>query len=138
MKTVDPQVRPVFHYNAERVRAHVFLCTLAYYVEWHMRERRKPMLFDDEQLDVARASRPSPVAKAQRSAHARAKDARKHTDDGLPVHRFRTLLDDLATLAYNIAHTPANPVAKLILTTRPTPLQAKAFSLLDVDPSCSQ
>lgn len=138
MKTVDLHVRPVFHYNAERVRAHVFLCMLAYYVEWHMRERLKPMLFDDEQLHVARASRSSPVARAQRSAHARAKDASKHTADGLPVHSFRTLLDDLSTLAYNIAHTPANPNARLVLTTRPTPLQAKAFALLGVNPDCSQ
>jgi hypothetical protein len=138
MKTVDLHVRPIFHYNAERVRAHVFLCMLAYYVEWHMRSRLKPMLFDDEQLDAVRAQRASPVAKAQRSNHARAKDTHKHTDDGLPVHSFRTLLDDLATLAYNIAHTPANPAAKLVLSTRPTPLQAKAFSLLGVDPGCSQ
>ena len=63
LKTVDLQVRPVFHWNAQRVRAHVFLCMLAYYVEWHMRETLKPMLFDDEYLELARATRPSPVAK---------------------------------------------------------------------------
>ena len=82
MKTVDLHVRPVFHYNAQRVRAHVFLCMLAYYVEWHMRERLKPMLFDDEYLDQASASRASPVAKALRSEHAKAKDASKPADDG--------------------------------------------------------
>jgi transposase len=138
IKTVDLQVRPVFHYNTQRVRAHVFLCMLAYYVEWHMRERLKPMLFDDECLDEASAGRASPVVKAVRSEHAKAKDASKRTDDGLPVHSFRTLLEDLATLAYNITHTSLNPEAKIILTTRPTPLQDKAFKLLDINPSRTQ
>lgn len=138
IKTVDLQVRPVFHYSEQRVRAHVFLCMLAYYVEWHMRRRLKPMLFDDEYLDEAGAGRASPVAKAQRSAHAKSKDASKNADDGLPLHSFRTLLQDLGTLAYNITHTPLNPEAKIILTTRPTPLQAKAFKLLDLNPACTQ
>jgi len=138
IKTVDLQVRPVFHYNTQRVRAHVFLCMLAYYVEWHMRERLKPMLFDDECLDEASASRASPVVKAVRSEHAKAKDASKRTDDGLPVHSFRTLLEDLATLAYNITHTSLNPEAEIIITTRPTPLQDKAFKLLDINPSRTQ
>jgi ribosomal protein L18 len=138
IKTVDLQVRPVFHYNTQRVRAHVFLCMLAYYVEWHMRERLKPMLFDDECLDEASAGRASPVVKAVRSEHAKAKDASKRTDDGLPVHSFRTLLEDLATLAYNITHTSLNPEAKIIITTRPTPIQDKAFKLLDINPSRTQ
>src|SRR5476651_1253725 len=127
LKTVDLQVRPIFHWNAGRVRAHVFMCMLAYYVEWHMREKLKPMLFDDEYVEQARAARPSPVAKAQRSEQAKAKDASKLTEDGLPVHSFRTLLDDLATLTYNVCHTPLNPNAKIIMTTRPTPIQEKAF-----------
>jgi hypothetical protein len=138
MKTVDLHVRPVFHYNSERVRAHVFLCMLAYYVEWHLRQRLKPMLFDDEFLDEASASRASPVLKAARSQHARAKDASKRADDGLPLHSFRTLLQDLATLAYNITHTSLNPEAKIVITTRPTPLQDKAFKLLDINPSRTQ
>ena len=138
MKTVDLHVRPVFHYNAQRVRAHVFLCMLAYYVEWHMRERLKPMLFDDEYLEEASASRASPVVKAVRSEHAKAKDASKLADDGLPLHSFRTLLQDLATLAYNVTCTALNPEAKIVLTTRPTPLQQKAFSLLGLNPSCTQ
>ena len=138
IKTVDLQVRPVFHYNANRVRAHVFLCMLAYYVEWHMRARLKPMLFDDEHLDEASASRASPVLKATRSEHAKTKDASKLADDGLPLHSFRTLLQDLATLAYNVTHTPLNPEAKIVLTTRPTPLQAKAFKLLNLNPACTQ
>ena len=138
MKTVDQHVRPVFHYNAQRVRAHVFLCMLAYYVEWHMRVRLKPMLFDDEHLDAASASRASPVVKAHRSAHARAKDASKTADDGLPLHSFRTLLQDLGTLAYNVTHTTLNPEVKIVITTRPTPLQAKAFELLALNPACTQ
>ena len=138
MKTVDLHVRPVFHYNARRVRAHVFLCMLAYYVAWHMRVRLKPMLFDDEYLDEASAGRASPVVKAIRSVHAKAKDARRTADDGLPLHSFRTLLEDLGTLAYNVTHTRLNPDAKIVITTRPTPLQAKAFELLGLNPACTQ
>jgi len=138
MKTVDLNVRPIFHYTEQRVRAHVFLCMLAYYVEWHMRARLKPMLFDDEYLDEASATRASPVAKAVRSEQAKAKDASKLADDGLPLHSFRTLLKDLGTLTYNITHTTLNPEAKIVLTTRPTPLQDKAFKLLGLNPSCTQ
>lgn len=138
LKTVDLQVRPVFHWNAQRVRAHVFLCMLAYYVEWHMRETLKPMLFDDEYIDLARAARPSPVAKARRSDQAKAKDATRLGEDGLPLHSFRTLLDDLATLAYNVCFTPLNPDAKIVMTTRPTPVQEKAFRLLNISPACTQ
>jgi hypothetical protein len=138
IKTVDLHVRPVFHYNAQRVRAHVFLCMLAYYVEWHMRARLKPILFDDEYLDEASASRASPVVKAVRSEHAKAKDASKLAEDGMPLHSFRTLLQDLGTLAYNVTHTALNPQAKIVLTTRPTPLQAKAFALLGLNPACTQ
>lgn len=138
MKTVDLNVRPIFHYTEQRVRAHVFLCMLAYYVEWHMRARLKPMLFDDEHLEEANASRASPVAKAVRSEHAKAKDASKQAEDGLPVHSFRTLLKDLGTLTYNITHTALNPEVKITLTTRPTPLQDKAFKLLRLNPACTQ
>jgi transposase len=133
IKTVDLHVRPVFHYSEARVRAHVFLCMLAYYVEWHMRERLKPILFDDEFLEQASATRVSPVAKAVRSDQAKTKDASKRSEDGLPLHSFRTLLQDLATVAYNIAHTSLNPNAKIVITTRPTPLQDKAFKLLGVN-----
>jgi hypothetical protein len=138
MKTIDLHVRPVFHYTEQRVRAHVFLCMLAYYVEWHMRERLKPMLFDDEHLDEASAVRASPVAKAPRSEHAKAKDASKAADDGTPLHSFRTLLQDLSTLAYNIIYTHLNPNAKIVTTTRPTPVQTKAFKLLGLNPACTQ
>ena len=93
MKTVDLNVRPIFHYTEQRVRAHVFLCMLAYYVEWHMRHRLKPMMFDDEYLNEAAASRASPVAKAVRSQHAKVKDASKQAEDGLPFHSFRATLN---------------------------------------------
>lgn len=133
IKTVDLHVRPVFHYSEQRVRAHIFLCMLAYYVEWHMRERLKPILFDDEFIEQARTTRVSAVAKAVRSDHAKSKDAAKRSEDGLPLHSFRTLLQDLATVAYNIAHTSLNPNAKIAIMTRPTPLQDKAFKLLGVN-----
>jgi hypothetical protein len=138
IKTVDLNVRPVFLYSEQRVRAHVFLCMLAYYVEWHMRERLKSMLFDDEHLDQANATRPSPVAKAVRSVHAKEKDKNKIADDGLPLHSFRTLLKDLGTLAYNVTHTHSSPDTKIVLTTRPTPLQTKAFQLLALNPARTQ
>jgi transposase len=138
IKTVDLQVRPVFHYSDSRVRAHVFLCMLAYYVEWHMRARLKPMLFDDEFIEQAQSTKPSAVAKAQRSAHAKGKDATRQADDGLPVHSFRTLMQDLATLSYNITYTALNPKARIILTTRPTPVQEKTFKLLGVNPPRTQ
>lgn len=138
IKTVDLHVRPVYHYNAERVKAHVFLCMLAYYVEWHMRSRLKPMLFDDEFIDMAQSAKPSAVAKAQRSDHAKTKDATGRADDGMPLHSFRTLMQDLGTLTYNITHTALNPNAKIILTTRPTPLQEKAFALLGINPARTQ
>jgi hypothetical protein len=138
MKTVDLNVRPVFLYSEQRVRAHVFLCMLAYYVEWHMRQRLKPMLFDDEMLDAAGTTRASAVAKAVRSEHAKDKDASKTAEDGLPLHSFRTLLKDLGTLAYNVTHTQVSPTTKIVVTTRPTPLQAKAFALLSLNPACTQ
>ena len=138
IKTIDLHVRPVFHYSAERVRAHVFLCMLAYYVEWHMRERLKSMLFDDEHLEEVSAGRASPVVKAVRSEHAKAKDASKRADDGLPLHSLRTLLQDLSTLTYNIARTGANPDATIVITSRLTPIQNKAFKLLAISPDCSQ
>ena len=78
------------------------------------------------------------MARALRSEHAKANDARAAADDGLPLHSFRTLLKDLGTLAYNITHTQASPETKIVLTTRPTPLQTKAFSLLALNPSCTQ
>ena len=133
-KSVDLKVRPVHHRLEGRVRAHVFLCMLAYYVEWHMRRALAPLLFDDDDPDAAEAQRASPVAPARPSPAARAKAARKRTPEGLPVHSFRTLLADLATLTKNRVRpvAPGAPAADILA--RPTPLQAEAFRLLGVKP----
>jgi hypothetical protein len=130
LKTVDLHVRPVYHWLEGRVRAHVFLCMLAYYLEWHMRQRLAPMLFDDTDPDEAEARRRSVVAQAQRSKAAIKKQTTGMTPDGLPVHSFRTLLADLATLTRNTVITAINPLYPLIVVTRPTPIQQKAFDLL--------
>jgi hypothetical protein len=130
LKTVDLQIRPVYHWLADRVRAHVFLCMLAYYLEWHMRQRLAPMLYDDTEKDAAEALRASVVAKAERSASAITKQTTGRTEDGLPVHSFRTLLADLATLTRNTLVTALDPQHTLTLTARPTPLQQKAQDLL--------
>jgi transposase len=132
IKTVDLQVRPVHHWLAGRVRAHVFLCMLAYYLEWHMRQKLAPLLFDDTDKDAAEALRDSVVAKAQRSPAAIRKQTTGLTADRLPVHSFRTLLADLATLARNTIITAVAPNLPLTVFTRPTTVQLRAFELLDV------
>jgi hypothetical protein len=134
LKTVDLHVRPVHHWLAERVRAHVFLCMLAYYLEWNMRRSLAPLLFDDTDKDGAEAARGSIVAAAQRSPAALEKRATRETPDGLPVHSFRTLLADLATLARNTITTAVAPDLPITVLTRPTEVQRKAFELLDVAP----
>jgi hypothetical protein len=130
IKTVDLHVRPVYHWLEGRVRAHVFLCMLAYYLEWNMRQRLAPMLFDDTDPDEAEALRRSVVAPAQRSKAAIKKQTTGMTPDRLPVHSLRTLLADLATLARNTIITAINPNYPLTVVTRPTPIQQKAFDLL--------
>jgi len=130
LKTIDLEIRPIFHYLEDRVRAHVFLCMLAYHVEWHMRRDLAPMLYDDADKQAVMAARTSPVTKAPRSASARAKAASHRTPDGQTVHSFQSLLADLATLALNTIVTNANPNYPITVTTRPTPIQAKAFELL--------
>jgi hypothetical protein len=130
LKTVDLQVRPVYHWLADRVRAHVFLCMLAYYLEWHMRQRLAPLLYDDTDKEAAEALRASVVAKAERSPAAVTKQTTGRTEDGLPVHSFRTLLDDLATLTRNTLVTAGVPDQPFTITTRPTPIQQRAFALL--------
>ena len=130
LKTVDLQIRPVYHWLADRVRAHVFLCMLAYYLEWHMRQRLAPLLYDDTDKDAAEAQRSSVVAKAGRSPAAVTKQTTGRTEDGLPVHSFRTLLNDLATLTRNTLVTAISPAQPFTLTARPTPIQQKARDLL--------
>jgi hypothetical protein len=130
IKTVDLQIRPVYHWLADRVRAHVFLCMLAYYLEWHMRQRLAPMLYDDSDKDAAEAQRSSIVAKALRSPAAVTKQTTGRTEDGLPVHSFRTLLADLATLTRNTLVTAIAPEQPFTLIARPTPVQQRARDLL--------
>ena len=133
-KTVDLKVRPVHHRLEGRVRAHVFLCMLAYYVEWHMRRALAPLLFDDDDPAAAEAARSSPVAPARPSPSARAKAGGKRTPEGLPVHSFQTLLADLATLTRNRVQPAAEGAEAADVLTSPTPLQAEAFRLLGVRP----
>jgi hypothetical protein len=123
LKTVDLEVRPIYHRRADRVRAHVFLCMLAYYVEWHMRQKLKPILFDDHDKAAADAARPSVVAKAQRSEAAQRKARNRCTDDSLPVHSFRSLLADLATVTRNVMAMDGAPGGELrpLSATHPRP-----------------
>jgi transposase len=149
IKTVDLNVRPIYHWLEDRVRAHVLLCMLAYYLEWHMRQCLAPMLFDDADKQQAEALRTSVVAQAQRSKPAIKKQTTGMTPDGLPVHSFHTLLGevgqgsngeavgiarrgDLATMARNTIITAINPNYPLTVVTRPTPVQQKAFDLLGI------
>ncbi len=132
IKTVDLHVRPIYHWLADRVRAHVFLCMLAYYLEWHMRQELAPMLFDDTNKEAAWAARASVVAPAQRSEAAIRKQTTGVTPDGLPVHSFRTLLADLATLTRNTIVTAIAPALPLIVLARPTPVQRRAYELLQL------
>ncbi len=131
LKTVDLKVRPVFHRTEPRVRAHVLLCMLAYYVEWHMRGKLKPLLFDDGEVETRRAS---VVAPAGRSTGALAKAAAKTTPDGDPVHSLRTLLDDLAAITRNTVMPRLPGAEPFRVTTRPTPLQGRILNLLGVRP----
>ena len=133
LKSVDLKVRPLHHRRADRVRAHVLLCMLAYYVEWHMRGKLKPLLFDDHDPQAGEQRRHSVVAPAKRSPAALAKASRKRTPDDLPVHSFRTLLTDLGTLSVNTLRV-ADTGASFPLQTRPTPVQQRCFELLGVTP----
>ena len=128
IKSGDLDVRPIHHRRAHRVRTHVFLCMLAYYVIWHMKRDLAPMLFKDGDPAAAAAQRSSPVGKAKVSPAARQKALRKRTEDGQPVHSFRTLLQDLANLTRNSVRF-GDPRPTTILA-RPTPTHTRAFSLL--------
>jgi hypothetical protein len=135
LKTVDLHLRPIHHWLAPRVRAHVFLCMLAAHVEWHMRERLKSMLFDDDDPTAATGERASIVAPAQPSPAALRKRASKVTAEGGPVHSFHTLLRDLATCTLNEMTTTLYGAYRFTVVATPTPIQARAFSLLAVDPT---
>jgi hypothetical protein len=128
----DLDIRPIRHRTETRVRAHVFLRMISYYITWHMQAQLAPILFTDHDKAAARAARPSPVAPATRSPRALAKAATKHTPDALPVHSFASLLTDLATICLNTIQ-PADPALPgFRLVTTPTALQRQALDLLGV------
>ena len=126
LKSQELEIRPIHHRLAGRVRAHVLVCLLAYYVEWHMRRALAPLLFADEQPQ----QQTSPVAPARRSASAQAKARTKRTPHGLAVQSFRDLLRDLATIVKNRIRPVLKSVAPFDIVTRPTPLQKHALQLL--------
>jgi hypothetical protein len=130
LKTIDLKVRPIHHRLADRVRAHIFLCMLAYYVEWHMREAWRELMFADTDQQ-AKATR-DPVAPATRSKAALAKVARHTLDDDTPVHSFSTLMAELATIVRNTCRTPqaAENAPTFEVLTNPNPTQQRAFELL--------
>lgn len=129
LKSADLHVRPIYHRSPDRVRAHVFLATLAYYVEWHMRRALAPVLFDDE---LNGGPRSSPVAPAVRSSHAQAKARRKRTVDDWPVQSFQDWLKDLATIVKNTIQPKLKSLPTFEVITRPTPSQQHALRLLGV------
>jgi transposase len=132
IKTTDLKIRPIFHHLETRVRAHVFLCFLAYYVEWHMRQKLAPILFEEDDPVGAQQLRESIVERAQRSQSARKKAGSKHTPQGEPIHSFQSLLADLATIVSSTVQPKQLSVACFDKVTQPTPIQQKAFELLEV------
>jgi hypothetical protein len=132
-KSMDLKVRPIHHHLPDRVRAHVFLCMLAYYVEWHMRQAWAPILFADADPEAGEALRGSVVTPAQRSTQAQDKAQSQRTADGLPVHSFQSLLHDLRTLTLNQVKVGEQ---ELEILAAPTRVQQRAFDLLRVSPRC--
>jgi len=132
MKGVDLQVRPIHHRTEENVRAHIFLCMLAYYVEWHMRKALSPVLFQDDELDAARWER-DPVARAEPSESARAKKHTKTTHDGWPVHSWTSLMAELGTQCKNTCKAGAGKAElRFEQVTQATPFQSHVFELLGI------
>lgn len=137
LKGIDLQLRPVHHWLAPRVRAHVFLCMLAYYVEWHLREAWAPLLFHEHDAAGAEAERISPVQAAAVSPATQRKRATRRTEAGLPVVDYAGLMQHLATLTLNIVAVPKAPDAAFTMLAKPTPLQAAALELLGATPPVS-
>jgi len=131
MKGIDLKIRPIHHVREDRVRAHVFLCMLAYYVEYHMRTWLAPILFHDDDRESAAADRIDIVSPAVRSEKAHQKDASKRTQEGGPVHSFHTLIKDLSTIAMNTLSSKSD-LPPFTLVTRPTAVQERAFALLKI------
>ncbi|BAY49807.1 transposase IS1634 family protein [Scytonema sp. HK-05] len=138
-KSVDLKVRPIYHRTVERVKAHIFLCMLAYYVEWHMRQLLKQVLFDEDDWQGAENKKESVVTSALKSDKALAKSQKKRNEDGLPVHSFQTLLADLATVVKNkIQSTVAGTNFTFDKITEPTRVQQRAIDLLGISLICTQ
>jgi len=134
LKGLDLRIRPIHHRNETRVRAHIFLCLLAYYVEWHLRRAWASLLFDDEELPEARQLR-DPVAPAQPSEQVRRKKSERLNADGLPIHSFHTLMKELATRCRHQCRLKTVPNSPLIRQeTQPTPLQSRALELIHLLP----
>jgi transposase len=134
LKGIDLLVRPIRHRSEERVPAHIFLCLLAYYVEWHLRRAWAPLLFEDEERNEERQRR-DPILPAEPSASAQAKKRSHQTAEGLPVHSFQTLLGALASRA-RVTYELKSGDSKLIVKQepKPTPLQARAYELVSLFP----
>ena len=128
-KGPELQIRPIHHHLEHRVKAHVFLCTLAYYLTWHLHEAWKPLLFTDENPTPA----PDPVAKAERSPSALTKTQTKHSPAGQPLHNYKSLLADLATLTRNTIRLPET-TATFDKLAEPNPIQARALQLIENAP----
>lgn len=134
-KTMDLEVRPIYHHKVDRVKAHIFLCMLAYYVEWHLRKALAPLLFEDEDTE----NKYQNVVKANRSESAQTKDRKKRNNENIPVHSFRTLLEDLGTICLNkVQCNLASGKYVFNQITRPTLLQQKALDLLGISLVCTQ
>lgn len=126
LKAIDLDLRPIYHYNENRVRSHVFICMLALYVTWHLRQKWAPLCFTDEEIP----KRNDPVSKALRSESAQMKDLTKTADDGQELHNFATLLNHLSTLSRNtVVFAKGVTIEKLSV---PTPTQRRAFELIEV------
>ena len=134
LKSVDLDIRPIRHWTADRVRAHVFLCMLAYHVEWHLRQVLAPLLFHDTDLAAAKAQRTSPVAPTKPSDAVKAKKAKKRSAEGQRVMSFADLMAHLGTLVRNTMRVPARPKHRFTLHSTATALQEAAFKLLGLDP----
>lgn len=138
-KTMDLRVRPIYHHLENRVRAHVFLCMLAYYVEWHLKRALASLLFMDEDWELKKKNKTDAVSKAKRSQKANAKAQRKKTEDNLPVHSFSTLMADLGTITLNTIQSKLDGnLISFEKITQPTSLQQKALNLLGVSLLCTQ
>ncbi|KAB0243309.1 IS1634 family transposase [Microcystis aeruginosa EAWAG127a] len=134
-KSIDLKVRPIYHYQGDRVKAHIFLCMLAYYVEWHLKQSLAPLLFEDEDIDDGSLN----VIKASRSESVQSKERKKRNRENFPVHSFRTLLEDLGTICLNTVEcTIREGSYRFSKITRPTQLQQQALDLLGVSLICTQ